>query len=139
MLKRDIVKVMGSILLGGVVMLGALPACGGSADEVKPIAAMPETTAPATETPVASPEANHDSDNFLELGREIFDETAGGVGCASCHGLDGQGGGAGPNILGIGEFQVREAIRGGVPAMSFIKLNEEEVLAVASYLAEISQ
>jgi mono/diheme cytochrome c family protein len=68
----------------------------------------------------------------------VFEKTAGGVGCALCHGLDGKGGGisglGAPDIRGAKEAKVRGAIAGGVPLMSFIKLNDAEITAVAAYV-----
>jgi mono/diheme cytochrome c family protein len=74
----------------------------------------------------------------------IFEKTAGGVGCAACHGLDGKGNGpAGvnaPNIRGKNEGDLRAAISGGVPMMtSVIKLNDDEIAAVVAYLQYLSE
>jgi mono/diheme cytochrome c family protein len=74
--------------------------------------------------------------DLLARGKLIYEKTAGGVGCASCHGLDGKGKpeiGARPN-RGASETQVRGALIGGVPVMSFIKLTDEEITAVIAYL-----
>lgn len=68
----------------------------------------------------------------------IFEKTAGGVGCASCHGLDGKGRSA-PYIQGASKVQLRQALAGGAQAMTFIKLNDEEIDAVVAYLAYLSQ
>ncbi len=139
MLKRNLVKLIGSIILGGVVILGALPACGSSAGVAMPIPVAPEAAVTVTETPVSSPTANSDSSDLLAQGKLIYEETAGGVGCASCHGLGAKGGGAGPDIRGTESSQIRQAVRGGVPAMSFIKLNDEEMKAVIAHIQFLSQ
>lgn len=62
----------------------------------------------------------------------MFEKTAGGVGCAGCHGLDGKGK-AGPYIRGAPEWKVREVLKSAVP-MSFIELSDEEIKAVVAYL-----
>jgi hypothetical protein len=41
---------------------------------------------------------------------------------------------AAANIRGANQAQVRGALAGGVPLMSFIKLNDEEITAVAAYI-----
>jgi len=73
----------------------------------------------------------------------VFDKTAGGVGCAYCHGLDGKGGGisglGAPDIRDRKEAQVRGALTGGVPLMSFIKLNDAEITAVVAYLQYLNE
>lgn len=66
-------------------------------------------------------------------GKEIFQETAGGVGCASCHREDA-GGDVGPNIQGRTFEDIRAALDGGVEDMGFIELTDEEVRQVAEYL-----
>jgi mono/diheme cytochrome c family protein len=78
----------------------------------------------------------------MALGKTIFEKTAGGVGCAYCHGLGGKGDGVAelgaPDIRGKTEAQFRAAIAGGVPLMSFIKLTEGEIAAVLEYLRFLS-
>ena len=69
----------------------------------------------------------------MARGEQIFQKTAGGVGCASCHGIEATGM-VGPNIRGRTASQIASAL-GRVEAMSFIKLSSEEVEAVAAYLA----
>ncbi len=73
----------------------------------------------------------------VAAGKLIFEETAGGVGCASCHGMDAQGD-DGPAIVGapvdliIAQFDNNEN-------MTFIELTDEEVQQVAAYLAYLSE
>lgn len=67
-------------------------------------------------------------------GKEIFLETAGGVGCASCHNDDATGD-IGPNIQGRSAADVRAALNGGVEDMGFIELTTEEIDQVVEYLA----
>ena len=79
----------------------------------------------------------------LTAGRRLFNETAGGVGCAYCHGLDGRGDGTAgldaPDIIGSQMPAIRASLAGGVPVMSFIKLNERELAAVAAYLQQLDE
>ena len=71
----------------------------------------------------------------LAQGADIFERTAGGVGCAFCHGMDGTGDetlGA-PDIRGASEDRVRAALV-GVVMMSDIELNDAEITAVVAHL-----
>lgn len=81
-------------------------------------------------------------DDDLAAGERIYRETAGGVGCAYCHGLDGRGRGTAgvdaPDIVGAQTAAIRSSLRGGVPAMGFIELNERELAAVAAYLQQLA-
>jgi mono/diheme cytochrome c family protein len=74
----------------------------------------------------------------LELGRRVYEETAGGVGCAYCHGLTGMGDGTAgvdaPMIQGASESSLRSSLAGAVPLMNFIVLTEPEMQAVLAYL-----
>jgi len=74
----------------------------------------------------------------LKLGKLLYEETAGGVGCAYCHGLDGLGEGTAgveaPGVVGALEAAVRSSLAGAVPLMSFIKLTETEMAAILMYL-----
>lgn len=87
----------------------------------------------APEAPkVAAPPAAGVSD-LVAKGEQIFQKTAGGVGCASCHGIEATGM-VGPNIRSRTAGQIASALQ-SVGAMSFMKLSAEEVEAVAAYLA----
>ena len=65
---------------------------------------------------------------MIEAGRLIYEETAGGVGCAYCHGLDGNGDGTAgveaARVVGAEESALRGAMSGAVPLMTFITLSE---------------
>ena len=153
MLTRDLVKLAGGMLLAGA-MLVVLPACGGTTpalsapkaiatDQQLGLQAPAVTAAPAVATAAASLPATPVPDSkatsgLLGEGKLVFEKTAGGVGCAYCHGPDGKGGGqagqGAPDIRGRKEVQVRNALTGGVPLMSFIKLSDKEIDAVVAYL-----
>jgi mono/diheme cytochrome c family protein len=96
-------------------------------------AAQPAATGPAA-TPAAA------GGNSAVNGRAIFEKTAGGVGCASCHGMNARGGGPlnAPDIRGANEARIRSALT-GVVVMSRITLNDAEMAAVVSHLQELNK
>ena len=81
-----------------------------------------------------------DSDDPLVAeGKLVFEETAGGIGCAACHGLQATGNpdtGA-PYIIGVSRAQLGAALHGGVPDMDFFKLSRQEAKAVLAYLQSL--
>ncbi|MBI2864789.1 MAG: cytochrome c [Chloroflexi bacterium] len=149
-MNRDLMKLVGSMLVGGVAILVLLSGCGSSASgtalptATAPAGATarlePSTTAPASSqsaVPSPTPAPSAGSGVVLEKGKLIFEKTAGGVGCASCHGLDGKGK-SGPFIQGASKARVQQFLAGG-QAMSFIKLSDEEITAVVAYLQYLSK
>ena len=90
--------------------------------------------------PAPKPAAVPAGGNVPALGRTIFEKTAGGVGCASCHGTDAKGGAQSkaPDIRGADEMRVRAALA-GVTVMSRIMLNDAEIAAVVSHLQELNK
>ncbi|MBI3959753.1 MAG: hypothetical protein HY328_13165 [Chloroflexi bacterium] len=72
------------------------------------------------------------SDPAIARGEEIFQKTAGGVGCQLCHGKDATGL-IGPNIIGKTADDIRYQFEHN-SRMQFIILNNQEVEAVAGYL-----
>ncbi len=102
--------------------------------EPPPEEAAPDATAPPVED-VAG-------DALLAAGKLLYEETAGGDGCASCHGLSGRGDGtkdeSAPNIRGASKTAIRSAYSGGIPIMTDYALTEEELEAVAAYVAYLS-
>lgn len=82
----------------------------------------------------AAPEPGSD---LARRGQELFQKTAGaGVGCAACHGSDAYGTDRAGNIRDASAEEIKKAIR-TQPAMGFFKLAEDEVQALAAYLAFI--
>jgi DNA-binding beta-propeller fold protein YncE/mono/diheme cytochrome c family protein len=73
-------------------------------------------------------------------GREIFEKTAGGIGCAACHGMDARGGAQAkaPDIRGADEMRIRAALA-GVAVMSRLTLNDAQIAAVATHLQELNK
>ena len=96
-------------------------------------AAAPQASAPAA-TPAAA------AGGAAALGRTIFEQTAGGVGCAYCHGMNGAGSQemGGPDIRGETVERVRGALR-DVAFMAGIRLNDDEIAAVVSHLQQLAE
>ena len=78
-------------------------------------------------------------ETFQVRGKVIFEETAGGVGCASCHGMNGAGDASlsTPDIRGADEARVRSALA-SVEFMSGIRLTEAELEAVLAHLQTLN-
>ena len=126
-----------------VVMAATLTlvmACGGSEDS-----SPTNTTVPATQGSGGG-EFDDPTEQFdqelLAQGKVIFDKTAGGIGCAYCHGLDGKGigpvGTGAPPNRGLGKDRFDAAIEyGATRAMEFLggKLSSSETQAVLEYTA----
>lgn len=102
-------------------------------DQQEPVADT-EQQEPVAET--SSNEAAYDSE-LLEQGKLIYEYTAGGVGCAYCHGMDGKGHGESgenaPDIRGKTGNDVKQALT-NVISMDTIKLTDKEAEAVGVYL-----
>jgi DNA-binding beta-propeller fold protein YncE len=77
---------------------------------------------------------------LAERGRIIFEQTAGGVGCASCHGMDARGRAAlsTPDIRGAGEDRIRPALA-AVELMRTIQLTDDEIAAVVEHLRILNE
>jgi DNA-binding beta-propeller fold protein YncE/mono/diheme cytochrome c family protein len=73
-------------------------------------------------------------------GRDIFERTAGGTGCAACHGMDGKGRAAlsTPDIRGADENRIRNALA-AVELMRNIKLTDDEIRAVVEHLKVLNE
>jgi mono/diheme cytochrome c family protein len=100
-----------------------------------PPAAAPPAPAAASPTP--------NVDAILALGKKVY-ETAGGDGCQDCHGANAKGrttksGATAPDIRGATEQKLRDALGGGAPLMSFLKLTDEEIEAVLKYLEHLGR
>ncbi len=75
-------------------------------------------------------------EDMVAAGKIIFEETAGGVGCASCHGMDAKGTpelGA-PYIQGVTLPRIQQVLGSAVIQMLFIDLSPEEEEQVHAYL-----
>ena len=71
-------------------------------------------------------------DPTAAAGKIIFEETAGGVGCQSCHGMDATGD-VGPDIRGRSSADILAQLQTN-EEMAFIELTDEERDQVATYL-----
>ena len=102
----------------------------------------PVASAPSETSATPAPSAGAPDSEVIAIGKKIYDETAGDVGCAHCHGLNGKGQGTGgdntPDIRGMGRSKVRGAIR-DILDMNDIKLTSDELLAVVEYLKVLNQ
>ena len=68
-----------------------------------------------------------------QKGEELYQKTAGGIGCQFCHGADGKGvPNTAPDVRGKSADDITRALNG--EAMSFISMTEEEIEAVTAYL-----
>ena len=141
----DLVAVVGIVGLAGILYLmvfqpdlgearrGAVPSTTTTAPQLAttiPAGGTTTSAGAATTTPLSPEEAQ------LALGREVFEVTAGGVGCAFCHGEHGGGTGYGPNIRGASRQDIANAIR-WAGDMARVELSEEELDAVALYVARL--
>ncbi len=164
-MRSDRTKAMGRLSLLAAAMVALLAACGGSTEEAKPTptaevaaptpdvaptvapTAVPTAvpTAPAPPTPAESSAPTTESppgdvdEELFALGKEIFEETGGGIGCAWCHGMDGEGNGpsgvGAPPNKGATKDRLDWALEGGeTDAMTFIDLSRKEKEAVLLYL-----
>jgi mono/diheme cytochrome c family protein len=131
--------IAGVAILGLVVLACSAPSASGGAasDSARPGQPGPASPPRSAARPGAGTTASQDSD-LVARGKVIFDQTAGGVGCQYCHGLDGKGKAefAAPDIRGKQEEDVIQAVATR-PLMSIVKLSDSEVRAVVAYLATL--
>lgn len=95
------------------------------------------TTTVSGDTPSVPSGPSPDDVALLALGKEIFDVSAGGEGCAACHGFDGQGSKDGPNIIGSSKAAIKGALGGGNLDMEDVKLDAKQLAAVYLYLSTL--
>jgi mono/diheme cytochrome c family protein len=96
-----------------------------------PTAEVATTTPPEPEVVETTVPSASEAD-LLALGEEVYQVTAGGIGCKSCHGTDGLGD-IGPAIIGKSAETIRIQLDFN-ENMFFIILTDEEIEAVAAYL-----
>ena len=73
----------------------------------------------------------------ISVGENVFQRTAGGIGCQFCHSQDASGG-IGPRLIGRTSADIAGALD-RVAAMQFINLTNEEIQAVAAYLVTLGE
>lgn len=74
----------------------------------------------------------------VQLGKQLFVSK----GCAFCHGLDGRGGIVGPSIAGTNAAKLRVKTTvgpGGMPAFAPGALTDQDLAAIAAYLAAMAK
>jgi len=128
-------------------VVATLPASGTAAAATATTTPSPKTTAPAGVSAAASASpassASGSSGQSLVAAGKVAFLTINGDGCAACHGADAKGmskdGNTAPNIRGATEQKFRDALRGGVPLMSNIKITDDQIAAVLAYLAYLDQ
>ena len=127
-MSRYLLKIFVSVAAISIAMAVFLTACGGTS-AFKPVPAPSPVPAPP---PEASPKV--DPAVLQAKGEEIFQKTgAGGVGCKACHGTDGKGiANTAPEVRGKTADDIKRALGGD--AMSFIRMTNEDIDAVAVYL-----
>uniref|UniRef100_UPI00404719E9 c-type cytochrome n=1 Tax=Yoonia sp. TaxID=2212373 RepID=UPI00404719E9 len=76
----------------------------------------------------------------VEAGRQLFEENAGGTGCAACHGdaAEGNPDAGAPFIQGISRARLNAALTGAVPAMDYFDLNRRNTDAIYEFLQYMS-
>ncbi|MFA7249709.1 MAG: cytochrome c [Dehalococcoidia bacterium] len=117
-------------------------ACSGAAGSKAGATSASEPNAPAPAAATPPPPTGDPEKDLIARGEVIFQQTAGGgAGCKMCHGVTGRGDGVAnlgaPNIRGLDITRIRPALNGGVPVMQFIKLNDDEMEAVAAYVKSL--
>lgn len=78
------------------------------------------------------------SQDLVARGRELLVAD----GCASCHGLEGRGGPVGKPIVGFSAAELRAKTTkgpGGMPAFDKRGLSDEDLAAMAAYLASLKK
>ena len=93
----------------------------------------------ATQPPVTVP-AELSGEEQIARGEELFQKTAGGVGCALCHGVDAMGDPAqgAPSNFGASAESIEQALYDR-PQMSFIQLSRDEIKSIAAYLQYLKE
>lgn len=127
---RSFRQTAGAMAVGGLLAVAcAAPGAPSAPPTPTSRPAAPVAQSRASPAPVTSPAAS----DQLARGEQIFQRTAGGVGCASCHGPDARGL-TGPDIRGRSAEQIRTALN-AVEAMAFISnLVPADFEALAAYL-----
>ncbi len=99
---------------------------------ISPVTTLPKAPGATSTTAVPTPTTTRVEMDSLALGRDIYEVSAGGVGCASCHGSDGFGTAEAPGIVGASKSAIFRAL--DEPAMEDISLTPDELEAVYQYL-----
>ena len=138
-----------AVVLAVATLLGA---CSTSSDTTVPIPAPtpapapapsppPDEPAPSSEPSTPAPSEDpmgdtNDREQLISLGKTLYDESAGGVGCAMCHAVDARGD-IGPSLRGKSLGDIQFAMENN-EQMSFIIVSPEEIEAIAAYLQQLN-
>lgn len=110
----------------------AAPTAAAAAQQVPGVVPTAQSTATTQSSIAADPVAR---------GEQIFQKTAGGIGCQFCHGTDAKGN-IGPDIRGAPVDRITNALA-SVEAMSFIMpstpLSRDDIQGISAYLATLAQ
>ena len=129
MVNKHIIRSLISVMAIFIVMVSLLTACGG-----KP--ASTPSPSPATPPPAVTPTPKVDPAALKAKGEEIYQRTAGGVGCKSGPGTDGKGiPNTAPDVREASADDIKRALGGD--AMNFVRMTDEEIQAVAAYLQSL--
>ena len=72
----------------------------------------------------------------IAAGRLLHEETAGGVGCASCHGMNAKGEGLAPDIRGVDAGQIMDGLK-NTEDMREIALSKNQINQLVAYFASL--
>ncbi len=73
----------------------------------------------------------------VAAGKLLFEETAGDVGCASCHGMNAKDEGLAPDIRGADTIRVTDSLK-NTGDMADIAMTEGQVTEIVAYLATLA-
>ncbi len=69
----------------------------------------------------------------IAAGKRLHEETAGGVGCASCHGMNAKGEGLAPDIRGADVVRITDSLK-NTGDMADLALSPAQIKQLAVYL-----
>lgn len=121
-------QILGILVTILVLVTAFLAACGPPGSQTPSSASSPSPTS------VPRPTAG-DAASLRAKGAEVYQKTAGGLGCQYCHGADAKGTNLGPDVRGKSAEDVKRALTSD--QMSFIRLTEEELEAVVAYIKSL--
>ncbi|MBU1176357.1 MAG: cytochrome c [Alphaproteobacteria bacterium] len=79
-----------------------------------------------------------DNSREVAAGQRLHEETAGGVGCASCHGMNARGEGLAPDIRGVTADQIIDSLK-NTEDMREIALTKADINDIVAFLAMLKE